>query len=354
MSLIKKNVVLFTVLVALCTLSVLGNFNMEAEACSNVLLNSKEYIVSGRTMDFEIDLKSEIVVVPAGQIVEAKDGNGSNLISWKSKYGFVGVNAFRLNKYVDGLNERGLSIAGLWLPETKYPSPKDFPGYNCIPIDLAGEWILGNFSTVREVKEALQNNTIITTAFVNELKMVPPLHFAIHDENGESIVVEFTDGKINIYDNSAVKVMTNDPDYSWHLDNLKKYDKLTNKLSSDDVQIKDDKRFIEAFFLNKFVNEPKNLQAAIADMTAIMNKIAVVRGEAIAGESTYANLGSYNYTLWTVIRDHKNKVFYFNDADNLSLRSIDLNKVGLKENDPKVRISLVGGQYHQPMEGYLK
>lgn len=90
------------------------------------------------------------------------------------------------------------------------------------------------------------------------------------------------------------------------------------------------------------------------EMTAIMNKVAVVRGEAKASPSTYANLGAYNYTLWTVIRDHKNKVFYFNDADNLSLRSIDLNKVDFRENAPTVRVKLVGGAYHQPVEGLLQ
>lgn len=351
MNLARKTIAIFTLV---CSTWIMGGTIEKTQACSNVLLNSKEYIVSGRTMDFDVDLQSEVVVVPAGQVVQFKDDTDGKITNYKSKYGFVGVNAFHLDRYVDGLNENGLSVAGLWLPETKYPNPKDYPGYDRIPVDSVIGWILGNFATVGEVKQALQENTIITGSYVKQIKMTPPLHLAIHDQNGGSIVVEFLNGKINIHDNSDIKILTNDPDYTWHLANLKKYDHYTNKLTSDDVQVKDDKRFVEAYFLNKFINPPSSQQAALADMTAIMNKVAVVRGEALAGESTYASLGAFNYTLWTVIRDHKNKVFYFNDADNLSLRSIDLKKVNLTENAPILRIKLTAGEYHQPMEGMLK
>jgi len=341
----KKSGVVF---VLVCSFWMAG-----AEACSNVLLNSKEFILSGRTMDFDIDLLSEVVVVPVGQFVTSKGGAAGTAISQKSKYGFVGVNAFHISQYVEGLNEKGLSVAKLWLPETKYQEPKDYPGRESVTIDQVGGWILGNFASVAEVNQAL-DNTIVIAKHLDALKMTPPVHLAIHDQYGASIVVEFLEGKARIYDNSDVKVLTNDPDYAWHLENLKQYEQVTNKLDSDEAPVKNDKRFVLAYLLNKYVNQAASLQAAIADITAIMSRVSVVRGEAIAGESTYANLGAYNYTLWTVIRDHKNKVFYFNDADNLSLRSLDLKKLDLRENAPAVRIELAGGQYHQPVEKLLR
>lgn len=324
-----------------------------AQACSNVLLNSKDYIVSGRTMDFDIDLGSEVVVIPAGRSIVVGNSFNDTTTRRKTKYGFVGVNAFHRDNFTDGMNEKGLSLAALWLPETKYPEPKDYPGFDCIPVDDMTEWILGNFADVDEVKQALEH-TIITAKFVKELKIIPPLHVALHDAKGNSIVIEFVEGKTIIHDNAELKVLTNEPTYAWHVKGLEKYLDYTNEIATDDLVIYEDRRFVQAYLSNKFVKAPDTAQEAIANMTAIMNKVAVVRGEAKASPSTYANLGAYNYTLWTVIRDHTNKVFYFNDADNLSLRSIDLTKVDFRENAPTVRVKLVGGSYHQPVEGSLR
>jgi penicillin V acylase-like amidase (Ntn superfamily) len=55
-----------------------------------------------------------------------------------------------MNKYVDGLNEKGLSIGTLWLDETEYPTPASTD--NALSIQDVGEWVLGNFATVAEVK----------------------------------------------------------------------------------------------------------------------------------------------------------------------------------------------------------
>ncbi|MCE9841759.1 linear amide C-N hydrolase, partial [Proteus terrae] len=52
-------------------------------------------------------------------------------------------------------------------------------------------------------------------------------HYAFYDKKGGSIVVEATNGKLHVYQNPT-RVMTNGPDFPWHLTNLNNYSQLTN------------------------------------------------------------------------------------------------------------------------------
>jgi choloylglycine hydrolase len=80
-------------------------------------------------------------------------------------------------------------------------------------------WILGNFSTVNEVKAAFAKLNV-SSVYRKELKLVPPLHHYVTDAEGNSIVLEFIDGKLKIWDNRVNGVMTNEP-VGWHLENLR-------------------------------------------------------------------------------------------------------------------------------------
>ena len=44
---------------------------------------------------------------------------------------------------------------------------------------------------------------------------------------GGHIVVEYINGKANVYDNTKVGVLTNDPPFPWHMDNIIAYSSLS-------------------------------------------------------------------------------------------------------------------------------
>lgn len=335
----------------------LGGTIEKVEACSDVLLNSTNYTISGRTLDLNSDIHSEVVAVPAGHLVQIKDTNGSVVTSWHSKYGFVGINALHTDRYNDGLNEKGLSVGTLTLMGTVYPVKEDYPGYNCIPINHVVEWILGNFSTTEEVENALQNTIIVSDNVLSRQR-----HLVIHDETGKSMVVEFIDGKMKVYDSTDIKVLTNNPEYEWQIENLKKYTDYTNKIPTDNLTNVPERRsgmpdlpgnstpasrFVRAYFLNEFVIEPSNLQAAVEEIDGIMGRLAILRGE-------FVLKGAYEHTWWTVIRDHQNRILYFKDMDNGCLRSIDLKKLNLSKDAPVLRMPLAEKENYQSVERLLQ
>ena len=140
--------------------------------------------------------------------------------------GFVSIdNQFILNDtkidlISEGMNEDGLTVSSLTFQEALYqkddkssPKPKLYQGY-VVP------WILGQFSTVQEAINGL-NETIVIDPFESlgsEFgETATRFHWAISDALGNSVVVEYLDREMKVHVNTQVKVLTNDPDFKWHL-----------------------------------------------------------------------------------------------------------------------------------------
>ena len=188
--------------------------------CSDFIVKAKDStVVNGRSMEFPVDMEGEIWVEPSGArfiSVNDKDVKG---LSWESRYGFIAINAFHVdNGYVDGFNEKGLSFSGLAFNGVKFQPavPGKFVNWN----DLCS-WILGNFTTVDEVKRELPKINVSDNT-VKKMKGSTGLHIALHDSLGKNAVIEFIDGRVNIYDN-PIGVMTNRPSFDWQLNNLRNY-----------------------------------------------------------------------------------------------------------------------------------
>jgi len=314
--------------------------------CSDIMLaNSGSYKISARTMDFSIDLKSELCLIPRGFEVTSIINESVEGISFTTQYGFIGINSLRQDSFSDGLNEQGLSCATLWLPGTEYAEPKKNPGKEFISLFDVSTWLLGTCATVDEAKEAMKN-VLICGLFVENIKMIPPVHFVLHDAQGKNLVVEYINGEPNFYDN-GFNVTTNYPNFDWQTINLSNYVNLTNKTPIDNVlkqtgggagmlglpgDVTPPSRFVRLYFLNRYCAESKTLQEAIANSIHIINNVDVVNGEEAAG----------GYTQWSVVRDHGNKVLYFKDYQNLTLRGIDLKKLDFNQKEIK-RISITSG-----------
>jgi choloylglycine hydrolase len=314
--------------------------------CSDfILANSGSYKISARTMDFAVDLKSEICLIPRGLEVTSVINEDIKGILFTTKYGFIGMNSLGKDSYSDGLNEKGLSCATLWLPGTEYADPKKNPGKELISLLDVATWLLGTCATVDEVKEAMKK-VLVCGLFVENIKMIPPVHFVLHDAQGKNLVVEYINGEPHFYDNEF-NVTTNYPNFDWQTINLSNYVNLTNKTPIDDVlkqtgagagmlglpgDATPPSRFVRLYFLNHYCAESKTLQEAIANSIHILNNVDVVKGEIADG----------GYTQWSVVRDHGNKVFYFKDYQNLTLRAIDLKKLDFNQKEIK-RISVTSG-----------
>ncbi|MEZ4772726.1 MAG: linear amide C-N hydrolase [Bacteroidia bacterium] len=117
-------------------------------------------------------------------------------VTWTSTFGSITFNQYGKNLPYGGMNEAGLVVEMLWLEETVYPFD---PTQQYIG-EL--EWIqyqLDNYATAKEVAQNAGKFSIRPVG--------GKIHYTIADQSGESVIVEFLNGKPVISprtDNSTV------------------------------------------------------------------------------------------------------------------------------------------------------
>jgi choloylglycine hydrolase len=85
------------------------SFVPAAQACTGIRLVAKDGgVIAARTLEFGVDLHSNVLVVPAGTALTGTLPDGGKGISYTTKHGFLGANAEGLTAIVDGINDQGL------------------------------------------------------------------------------------------------------------------------------------------------------------------------------------------------------------------------------------------------------
>jgi choloylglycine hydrolase len=316
---------------------------LPAEACTSFLLRASDGTpVYGRTMEFGFQLSSEMIVIPRqfGLSATGPDGKIGGGMPWQAKYAAVGLNAFDMPVLTDGMNEKGLTGGILYFPDyVGYADPKTAdPKTAMAPWDFL-TWALTNFATVAEVKEAAKGISIIDVAEPT-MGIVPPFHYTLHDATGASLVVEPVGGALKIYDN-PLGVMTNAPEFDWHLTNLKNYVKLSPfNAPALDLWGQSIPSFGQGSGLLGMPGDPtppsRFIRALGYTMTAkpvapgvdsvrlaehIANNFDIPVGwiRPDAGDKT-----PLEFTQWTTVGDIKNLKYYVKTYEDQVLRGVDL------------------------------
>lgn len=315
------------------------------------LIRLPDLHVSARTLDFAFETQSQVEIVPRGQQWQAVATNGA--LSWSNQLGFVAINGWGFPDYfADGLNEAGLSVGTLWLPETKLPATAPAGETPAIDFLSVAAWLLGTCASVEEVKEALSGvrvwNPPVRVFWPQDRPMPKglealadwaiPEHLAIHDAHGNDLVVEFLDGQMCMHDNPA-GVLANSPTFDWHLTNLRNYVGLTNvedqpyTLSGIAVtptgngtgllgmpgDVTPPSRFVRATVMAQTVTTATDARDAVNQAFHCTNLVSVPRHLAASGD----------YTQWSVARDHDNRVLYVRTYDSWITSVHDLAALGV-------------------------
>ena len=208
---------------AVAVAALAGTFS-DMSACTGISFKAGDgsYVLA-RTAEWGgSDLQGRYVVVPRGyrHVSLAADG-GSGLI-FIGKYGYVGVSAHLDQFVLEGLNEKGLSVGLFFFPGYgQYPEYDSTEVSRTVPDMQVVSWMLANFSTVQEVIDHF-DEIVVTMLFPES----GTSHWRVGDPSGRQIVIEITGGETHIYENT-IGVLTNSPDFPWHVTNLNNYVSLT-------------------------------------------------------------------------------------------------------------------------------
>ncbi|KAA0583360.1 linear amide C-N hydrolase [Azospirillum sp. B21] len=344
--------------------------------CTDFMVVAKDQTcVNGRSMDFEDDLISDLIVHAPGKaaIVASfvsdylSSQPGGSTFKWLArklfgaeidtamewierrfdlvpKYGYVGMTVKGYPLCADGMNSQGLSVGALWLTGTKFQEA-DLKATNVVCGTFV-DWMLGHCATVAEVRELLESHKVHVTDNP-PLTESAPLHFAVHDAEGKSIVIEFIDGKAVISDN-PVKVLTNLPTFSWHLTNLATYINLTQD-HIEERRIGDftvrapspgtgliglpgdataPSRFVRTALLKEFAERPKNAADAHNLAFHLLNAVHTTKGVVRAYREVPGDKPKreekFDHTQWAVVKDLTNRVITIRMAASQVPWSLDL------------------------------
>jgi len=337
------------VIAVVVSMAVLVSAAVSSEACTSFVIKAEDASpVYGRTLEWGLfDAKSNIVFVPRDRTFTSLLEGGINGMTWKNKYGYVAVNILNKPYYLDGMNEKGLTAGSLFFPGfAKYQSLSDGEESSAVNnMDLIA-YILGQFGTVEEIKTSLPKIRVVYNQDIaKDVGSPMPVHYVVTDQAGNSIVIEYVGGKLNIYDNT-VGLLTNGPTYDWHILNLRNYTQLSplapgpGNLKVEGVNYTpfgagsgmmgfpgDDSptsRFVRAFFYTKTSLPMKDCAAAVNQASRILDNFDIPKGfvrEGIAGKYDVSR------TQWSVIGDMKNKRYYWWTEWNRRLRLVDLTKI---------------------------
>ncbi len=314
-----------------------------ADACTGITLKSGDNAtVVARTMDWSgAETSNLYVIVPRGYGQQSLLPDGTmNGLSYISLYGYAGIATEQPEFVIDGTNEAGLSAALFYFPNYGAYQQYDDADKDITLADFqVVPWILSRFSTIDQVKAAINNVRI-----VNVDSTVSTVHWRITEPSGRQVVLEIVDGVPNFYENE-VGVLTNAPGFPWQMTNLNNYVNLHPGTAgptkfgpitlrafgagSGFLGLPGDftppSRFVRAAFFKTYSLEQPTAYDTINQAFHILNNFDVPLGVQFAVGAASNDMPSA--TQWTVATDLKNMTIYYHTMYNRTIRSIDMKNI---------------------------
>lgn len=315
------------VLTALVTAAATALAPLPALSCTRlVYLGPDGNIVTARSMDWTVDIETNLWIFPRG--MERSGEAGPNSIHWTSKYGSVIASGYEVST-TDGLNEAGLAANVLWLAESEYPAyDPDRPG---LTVAAWAQYVLDNYATVAEAVAALEAEPFaLVTDKVPGMDRLATVHLSMSDATGDSAIVEYIGGRQVIHHGRQYQVMTNSPTFDQQLALNSYWQQIGGTVMLPGTNRAAD-RFARASFYVNAIPQVENLDISLASVFSVIRNASVPYGISTPGEP---NISS---TRWRTVADHKRQLYFFESALTPNVFWVDLGNVDFSPQTGKVK-----------------
>ena len=292
----------------------------------------------GRTLDYDRSYCEEITVMPRNFPLTFRD-----MPTLDSHYAVIGMahvsDGYPL--YFDGVNEKGLAMAGLnFVGYADYREPKqgkeNIAHFEFIP------WILSQCASVEEAKERIGMLNLTNTPFSEEL---PPaqLHWLIADRH-ETLTVEAVKEGTRLYPNPP-GILTNNPPFDEQIFQLNNYMHLSpepprNRFSHRlplqaysrgmgalglPGDFSSQSRFVRAAFVKLNSVSDWSEEQSVSQFFHILGTVEQPRGCCRLEE------GKYERTIYTSCCNTDRGIYYYTTYDNHQITAVSMHKEKLEE-----------------------
>lgn len=285
----------------------------------------------GRTLDYDCSYGEEVTITPRRYSFPYR-----RMGNMDRHYAIIGMAhvAQGYPLYYDGMNEKGLAMAGLnFVGNACYNQPVE--GKDNLAVFELIPWLLGSCATVRECREKLGRVNLVDIPF-HETLPTAQLHWMIGDKD-ETITVESVADGLHIYDN-PVGVLTNNPPFPEQMFWLNNYMQLSPKPPSNnfspDLPLRAWSRGMGAMGLpGDLSSQSRFVRAAFVKMNSLSGdseKDSVGQFFHILGSVEQQNgcceleQGGYEKTIYTSCCNTAKGIYYYTTYENRQITGVEL------------------------------
>lgn len=295
--------------------------------CINIIGSSGFF---GRTLDLDYSFNEKVIITPRNYKIDFKCEK-----SISNHYAIVGIGTIVENfpLYAEASNEHGLSIA--------YLNFNGLARYNEIKKDRlnlavyeVGLFLLSKYKNVDQIKNEIEKINIINIPY-NDKTSLTDLHIMIAD-NKESVVIEQTLSGLKVYKN-RYNVLTNNPEFSFHENNLSRYIGLSNLPPTNNIDkcidfniyslglgaiglpgdYSSTSRFVRAFFNKSNTIFENDEEKNVYTFFKLLDSVSIIKGLVKVEDS-------YHYTIYSSCFSYQSKMFYYKTYNSNKIYKIDM------------------------------
>lgn len=301
--------------------------------CTAIRFSNKDgKLYLARNLDWNTRYGERVVLTPKGFTVEL-----SFLDDMPARFNVLGmaVAAENYPLYFDCGNDAGLAIAGLNHPGYATYTTQPVAGKTNIAAYEFPLWIAVSCANVDEVRAALKDANIVAKPFAPG-QQVSHLHWIIGD-GAESIVVEQLEDGLHVYDN-PVDVLANQPEFPWHLTNLRNYITVSNAHPAPATWRRGElapfgagaggrgipgdsystSRFVRAAFHNATYPEKETEAESVSRAFHILASVAMIDGASAMPD------GSFERTLYTGCFSAASMSYYYSTYEDPAIACVSM------------------------------
>ena len=272
-----------------------------SQPCTTFSFNHNGDSVFGKNYDWHME--DGIIFINKRGVSKAAWGDIEKdpgpLVHWTSRYGSLTFNQYGREFPMGGINEAGLVVELMALPNTMYPTQDDRPAV----WDL--QWIQYQLDNFSKVEQVIASDSQIRIYRIGQLG----IHYLVADKEGNCATIEFINGKMIYHTRETlpIKVLANST-YNESMEYLKNFKGFGGNQSIPGSSGSLD-RFVRA--ANMLKNYDQKIHASSVDYAfKILDNVAQPTG--VWG------------TQWSIVYDIQKLRIYFRTFSNIKIRYIDL------------------------------
>ena len=315
----------------------------KAHACTGITLQTLDNLtVTARTIEWAAEpLNAMYVVVPRGQKQHSWLPDGTRRgKSFTAEYGYVGIAVENDEFIMEGINEAGLA-AGLFY----FPDYGEYMPYNeadksiCVSDMQFVAWVLSTCATIDEMIALMPTIRVIGID-----PRASTVHWRVTEPSGRQVVVEIVNQQVMVHEN-PLGVLTNSPEFTWHLTNLNNYVNLASgSIHQREIGTLDLKafgggsglhglpgdmtppsRFVRAAFFQSTAPQLEDPEQTVVQAFHLLNNFDIPVGIQFNDRDLAPDMPSA--TQITIATDLANRRLYYRTMYNSTIRCIELNMI---------------------------